>query len=341
MPSRSQSSRKRAQVEAELQLAATSSAPQSVFAPVVLADCWLDSALEHDLLINVRSGQSIREAFTSQNVKGFNPDWLFDVGHYALDAAGSPLISADSRASSSGSITWNPPVRLHRLDDQTDDDRAVGSSERNKRLAGEVLVACLWRQAANPLGLDNSRIAQKINGNTRGANFRKDLTAFLSASLPGWEFPHEKPLSEIYGLHLRQDVGERRSDILALDGSEPRRRLMAVISSKWSWRSDRGTEAAQMIPLRKYRPDLPYVIATSEFPRARVVGRESVEDSAYHLAPDWVAAWLTLYQEWGAADWSTLGLASAYDRGQPLRDALGLGTLSDLASSLRQAGNWG
>ena len=72
-----------------------------------------------------------------------------------------------------------------------------------------------------------------------------------------------------------------------------------------------------MVPLRKYRPDLPYVIVTAEFPRARTVGmRESVEDSAYHLAPDWVASWLALYMEWGKVDWSQPSPSMRLTRGE-------------------------
>ena len=96
-----------------------------------------------------------------------------------------------------------------------------------------------------------------------------------------------------------------------------------------------------MVPLRKYRPDLPYVIVTAEFPRARTVGRESVEDSAYHLAPDWVASWLALYMEWGKVDWSAITLDEAYQRRVPLLDGLGLGTLPDLCASLKRAGSYG
>lgn len=204
-----------------------------------------------------------------------------------------------------------------------------------------MLLTCLWRRAAVTAGIDETAVARGLTGNARGSRFREAIKSYLSAKLPGWDFPHEKSLSTIYGLHLRQDVGDRSSDILALDDSNPRRRLMAVISSKWTWRSDRGTEAAQMVPLRKYRPDLPYVIVTAEFPRARIVGRESVEDRAYHLAPDWVAAWLTLQSEFGRVDYSTLSLDDAYGRGLPNVDALGLETLSDLADDLDRAGTYG
>lgn len=299
-------------------------------------------ALEADLLLELDVGQTIRERLAASGVTGFNPQWLFEVGYLAADAAGVVLVSADDPASVAGRIGWVPDVPLHRLDDNIDEKKnPIGSQDRNKRLSGEVLITCLWRRAALAVGLDNVLVARGINGNSRGARFRNDLKAFLAASLPGWDFPHERPLDTIYGLHLRQDVGQRSSDILALDDSEPRRRLMAVISSKWSWRSDRGTEAAQMVPLRKYRPDLPYVIITAEFPRARIVGRESVEDSAYHLAPDWVASWLALYAEWGMVDWSTLTLNEAYEKGLPLVDGLGLETVSDLVASLSRAGSYG
>ena len=329
-------------VQAALAQAAQIPNPQAHLAPLVLAHCWLDSALEGDLSLQLRTGQTIRERLHADRVTGFNPLWLYEVGYQAVDAAGVVLATPDDPASATGLITWVPYVPLHRLDDQIDEKKhPTGSPDRNKRLAGEVLITCLWRRAALAVGLDNDWVARGLGGNSRGARFRADLQSFLTASLPDWSFPHERPLDTIYGLHLRQDVGQRSSDILALDDGEPRRRLMAVISSKWSWRSDRGTEAAQMVPLRKYRPDLPYVIVTAEFPRARIVGRESVEDSAYHLAPEWVAAWLALYVEWGSVDWSTITLEEASQRGGPFLDGLGLGTLPQLSASLKRAGLYG
>src|SRR5690606_7645343 len=51
-------------------------------------------------------------------------------------------------------------------------------------------------------------------------------------------------------------------------------------------------EAAQMVYLNRYRPDLPYVLATAEFPRALSgVTSESIEDQAFHLSRSWVGAW--------------------------------------------------
>lgn len=315
--------------------------PQGYLAAVVLASCWLDSALEGDLLLDLRPSETVRGCLSRLGVTGWNPDWLFEVGYVAADSAGVVLASPDHPASVAGVMSWTPNVPLHRADDQVSDSKAVGSSDRNRRLGGEVLLTCLWRQAAVAAGFDETIVARNITGNARGSRFREAIKSFMSAALYGWDFPHEKALDTIYGLHLRQDVGQRSSDILALDDSSPRRRLLAVISSKWTWRSDRGTEAAQMVPLRKYRPDLPYVIVTAEFPRARIVGRESVEDRAYHLAPDWVAAWLAIQLDWGTVDYSTLTLDEAYVRGTPLVDGLGLGTMPDLAAALERAGTHG
>lgn len=46
-----------------------------------------------------------------------------------------------------------------------------------------------------------------------------------------------------------------------------------------------------MVFLQRYRPDLPYVLATAEFPRALEISHESIEDQAFHLCGDWVGAW--------------------------------------------------
>lgn len=47
-----------------------------------------------------------------------------------------------------------------------------------------------------------------------------------------------------------------------------------------------------MVFLQRYRPDLPYVLVTVEFPRAlKQITSESIEDQAYHLCRDWVGAW--------------------------------------------------
>lgn len=108
----------------------------------------------------------------------------------------------------------------------------------------------------------------------------------------GWSIRPELRLDTIRGLHLRRDVGERQSDIAVLDAEGG---FMAMISSKWTWRSDRGTEAAQIIALRRYRPDIPYLLVTTEFPRAPSLVRESVEDLVFHTCPGWVGAWTILY----------------------------------------------
>lgn len=113
-----------------------------------------------------------------------------------------------------------------------------------------------------------------------------------SRTLPkAWKVRHEVPLTHIRGLHMRRDVGRRKSDILIIDDGG---RLVAALSSKWSWRSDRGTEAAQTVPLTRYRPDVPYALATAEFPRAAKVARVSIEDRSYHLCPGWVGSWMVV-----------------------------------------------
>ena len=198
MPPRKRAPQRLSPVQTQLTQAAHASDPQAHFAPLVLAHCWLDSALEADLLLKLDAGQTIRDRLVADRVAGFNPQWLFDVGYRAADAAGAVLSSADDAASVAGQIAWDPEVPLHRLDDQINEkNRAVGSQDRNKRLAGEVLITCLWRRAALAVGLDNSWVARGLVGNSRGARFRDDLKTFLKASLPGWDFPHERPLDAI------------------------------------------------------------------------------------------------------------------------------------------------
>lgn len=134
---------------------------------------------------------------------------------------------------------------------------------------------------------------------------------------------------------MRRAVGGRSSDIVVV---EPGNRLIAVVSSKWTWRSDRGTEAAQMVPLRQYRPDVPYALVTAEFPRARVVARESVEDRTYHLCPQWVGAWLAVSDSATSGDnYPTLdSLARA---GDLVAGSLGLAGLHDLVRDLADVGD--
>lgn len=91
-----------------------------------------------------------------------------------------------------------------------------------------------------------------------------------------------------------------------------------------------------MVPLRKYRPDVPYAMVTAEFPRVRDIARESAEDRIYHLVP-------RLWAAWSAA-------RVAFDKGMPIRslqdldreaaairDSLPLEDLDDLLRDLLAA----
>jgi hypothetical protein len=92
-----------------------------------------------------------------------------------------------------------------------------------------------------------------------------------------------------------------------------------------------------MVPLRQYRPDVPYVLVTAEFPRAKVVARESVEDRTYHLCPQWVGAWLAVndsedpFVEFPDLD----SLTRAGDR---IADSLGLAGMHQLIRDLADIG---
>ena len=141
-------------------------------------------------------------------------------------------------------------------------------------------------------------------------------------------------MTSIRGLHMRRGVGGRKSDIVVIDDGG---RLVAVISSKWTWRSDRGTEAAQMVPLRQFRPDIPYTLVTAEFSRAKVVARESVEDRTYHLCPAWVGAWLAVGRsDEPRTEFPTLDDLEA--EGRSVIDNLGLSGLPDLLRDLEDSG---
>ncbi|MFG1606021.1 hypothetical protein [Actinoplanes sp. NPDC049265] len=316
-------------------------ASDDALAPLLFGGCWLESKYSPLLSVQLAAGQSLRDHVADEQA-GWNPDWLLDpdVGFTATDSAGRPLPSAETPATADGPVRWNPALPLPKVDDQTSDEW-TGNSDQRRRLAGEILLLALWRRSARSTGVPDSVVpAKAIVGQTRGARFKNSLSVFLSRRLPGWKFPSEVPLNQIFGLHLRKDVGSRKSDILAVVDQQPHPRLMAVISSKWSWRSDRGTEAAQMVPLNKYRPDVPYVVFTAEFVRAREVGRESVEDRAYHLCREWVGAWMSLYDEWGIRDWATLGLADIEASARTVEASLGFGSMEELASDLDAAGTY-
>ncbi len=125
---------------------------------------------------------------------------------------------------------------------------------------------------------------------------------------------------------------------------DERKRLVAVISSKWTWRSDRGTEAAQMVPLRRYRPDVPYVLVTSEVPRLRNIADESAEDRIYCVCPpEWAAAVVTLRElgdpRVGPIKFSTL--SALLTEGERLIEVLQLRDVTNLIDDLRTSGRLG
>ncbi|MET8827481.1 hypothetical protein ABZX40_22970 [Streptomyces sp. NPDC004610] len=249
---------------------------------VVLGFCWSDSALASAADINLHAGETLDQAAHRHGL-GWNPTWLTDAGFTPYDANGTEITAA---AAAAGPMHWTPSIRTFRFDDKVP-DTAAGHKLR-RRVSAELAVLALWQQATASRGIVLERPAI-LSPNTRGARFRDFLIYFLQRSLPdGWKVRHEVPLTHIRGLHMRRDVGRRKSDILIIDEGD---RLIAALSSKWSWRSDRGTEAAQMVPLTRYRPDVPYALATAEFPRAGSVAQESVEDRTYHLCPTWVGAW--------------------------------------------------
>lgn len=247
--------------------------------------CWSDSKLAHSANINIDKNETLEEAVRRHNL-GWNPIWLTSAGYTAYDSAGT-LIEDNSHAA--GPVTWTPEVRTFRLDDKVKDSEQ-GHGHR-RRTSAELAVLSLWTHAVATRGITIDRPLE-LTPNARGALFRDLLIYFLQNSLPsGWQVRHEVPLTHIRGLHMRRDVGARKSDILIIDDGG---RLVAALSSKWSWRSDRGTEAAQMVPLTRYRPDVPYALATAEFPRAEKVARESIEDRTYHLCPGWVGSWMAV-----------------------------------------------
>lgn len=118
-------------------------------APLVFGGCWLPSALSGDMQIELMAGESLRAAVVRLG-HGWNPDWLFDekAGWEVADAAGVRLRSSIAIASAPGPVQCSPAIRLPRVDDQISDGVNRSGQAFRKRLAGEVLVAVLWRRAA-------------------------------------------------------------------------------------------------------------------------------------------------------------------------------------------------
>ncbi|MFE2597885.1 hypothetical protein ACFXCZ_15535 [Streptomyces sp. NPDC059396] len=308
--------------------------PEAISA-IILGLCWPnESALALAANINLEEGESLASACARLRL-GWNPGWLTESGHTAFDANGTEI---ENQASAGGIIHWQPVIRTCRVDDKIPDNQAPDSRPYRRRTSGEIALLALWTEAAKKHNISVQRPVEQ-SGNTRGALFRDLLMHFLESSLPeGWQVRHEVPLTHIRGLHMRRDVGDRKSDILVID---PGNRLVAALSSKWSWRSDRGTEAAQMVPLNRYRPDVPYAMATAEFPRIASVARESIEDRTYHLCPTWVGAWSAvndLPKDSLARDsWPTL--KSLHEAGKAVAKSLGLSGLDTLVNDLKKSGN--
>ncbi|MGA4849069.1 hypothetical protein ACOBQB_23470 [Streptomyces sp. G5(2025)] len=277
-------------------------------------------------------GETLTEACDRLDL-GWNPAWLSAAGFSAYDSAGTAL---EETAHTAGKVVWEPAVRTCRLDDKVP-DTASGIRHR-RRVSGELAVLAIWARTVTERSMQVPRPLEQ-SGGTRGALFRDLLIYFLQRSLPdGWQVRHEVPLTHIRGLHMRRDVGDRKSDILIIDSGH---RLVAALSSKWTWRSDRGTEAAQMVPLTRYRPDVPYAMATAEFPRAASVARESIEDRTYHLCPGWAGAWMAVNElppEASARDrWPDL--ASLMREGDSRAEALALNGLEVLVEDLKNSGD--
>ena len=107
-----------------------------------------------------------------------------------------------------------------------------------------------------------------------------------------------------------------------------------IVSSKWTWRSDRGTEGAQILFLKRYRPDVPYVLVTNEFMRAAVVAQESVEDAAFFMCPRWIGANVAVQ----TAVTSGADPVTEFPRLTDLADRMCDGTASPLMHALVQQG---
>lgn len=307
---------------------------------VILGRCWAESPWAARLRLRLALGESLAE-HADRTKLGWSPQWLLDASYVPYDAAGEAL-ELHTGATKAGQIRWSPAVRLPKVDDQVANAKPDTDPNAMRRLSGEVAVAALWRRAALRLPNLQEFRPRKLNGNSRGARYKNSIVHCLRTGLPAeWDVRPELSLRTIRGLHLRRDVGGRQSDIAVLD---PAGSFMAMISSKWTWRSDRGTEAAQIVALKRYRPDIPYLLATSEFPRAANLVRESVEDLVFHTCPSWLGAWSvvnasdpgvanSLYRTLDALE--TEGVRASGPQG------MGLGDLIDLPGQLSDSGRVG
>jgi hypothetical protein len=274
---------------------------------VLLARCWPDDAQRGDTVrIELLHGESLDEARVRLGLL-WHPQWLIDSGCTASDAAGNSLPTSITPAAVAGRIQWTPHLPLPRVDDKSPADlpaalakagESKASKIRNderKIRAGQVALAALWHAEATRHGLSVADIDTHLStlsqsgSSARGARWNGAVAYYLELALEGWRVETQVSIRDVFGLHLRKDVVARKADAVVIS---PQGKVMAFVSAKFSWRSDRGTEAAQMVFLQRYRPDLPYVLLTAEFPRALTeITTESIEDRAFHLCGDWVGAW--------------------------------------------------
>lgn len=198
----------------------------------VFGRCWPQSSWSDEVRIELAAGESLEEATERLS---WNPRWLVEAGHTPRTSTGEPL-DLDTPAETVSIVDWDPPVRLPKLDDQvrdTERERMPKSPAFLRRLSGEVALASLWRSAAVRYGIADDIRPPAMDRNTRGARFKGAIRFFLEQMLPDdWTITSELSLQDIHGLHLRRDVGGRSTDVVVLDGQP---RLIAMISSKWSW----------------------------------------------------------------------------------------------------------
>lgn len=306
----------------------------------MFARCWADDpSRRSNVDVVLESGETLEEARQRLQVK-WNPRWLIEAGFEPWDGAGTSLVG-NAPASVAGPVRWSPDIYLPRLDDQAPvTPKLVTAADRLREqyiTAGEVAVLALWAKAASGCGITTSDIdlgltAKGANaaGQARGARFNGALAYYLEKSLPGWRIETQVSIRDVFGLHLRSDVVRRSADVAIVT---PSGRVMAFLSAKYSWRSDRGTEAAlKWCSCSATAQDLPYVLLTAEFPRALGdLVNESIEDEVFHLCAAWVGAWsrAQTMADVGSA------LPTLADLGKAGRDAVPTGRLAGFDSVVK------
>jgi hypothetical protein len=320
----------------------------------LFARCWPNDANRRpDVLLHLNAGESLDQARERHGIR-WNPQWLLEAGYTVADVNGVVLTTVADAATAAGPVSWTPEVLLPRVDDKAPADLeatcataragvAAGHRRREPQvLAGEVALAALWSESAFSVGMTTNDIDDALSrqaqagANARGARWNGGMAYYLELRLAGWRVETQVSIRDVFGLHLRSDVVQRKADAVVVT---PGGKVMAFVSAKFSWRSDRGTEAAQMVFLQRYRPDLPYVLVTAEFPRALTeIGTESIEDQAFHLSGPWVGAW-AVTQELPDAGSALPSLVELRDAGRdrvPPNTLLGLDNLVEALGTAAQ-----